>query len=92
MTKWPGSEEPNETAFNLAHHTELSFFLEISNIPNGAKRFADAMSFFQAGAGMQTALIVDNYNWSDYASGTIVNVGGSHGAVAIELGKRFPSV
>ncbi|OCL08126.1 S-adenosyl-L-methionine-dependent methyltransferase [Glonium stellatum] len=92
MAKWPGSEEPNETAFNIAHNSQLPFFAEISKDPANAKRFADSMSFFQASPGMQTALVIDNYNWAAYETGTIVDVGGSQGAVAIELAKRFPNI
>ena len=92
ITKWPGSEEPNETAFNLAWNTTLPFFPEISKRPEAAKRFADAMSFFQAGPGMETAITIGNFDWTKYASGKIVDVGGSHGAIALELASRFPSM
>jgi hypothetical protein len=86
LEKWPGSEEPNQTAWNLAHHTDDSFFASLGKNEAAAKRFADSMSFFQAGPGMQTNLIVDNYEWGNYKS--IVDVGGSHGAIALELTKR----
>lgn len=92
MEKWPGSEEPHQTAYNIAHHTDLSFFENIASDTTGtrAKRFAESMSFFQASPGMQTSLVVDNYNWGDYK--TMVDIGGSHGAVPLELTKRFPDM
>lgn len=90
MEKWPGSEEPNQTAWNLAHHADDSFFASLGKNEAAAKRFADAMSFFQAGPGMQTNLIVDHYDWGRYKS--VVDVGGSHGAIALELAKRFPDM
>jgi hypothetical protein len=92
MEKWPGSEEPNETAYNLSHHTELPFFADISQDKTGMrpKRFADSMSFFQANPTMRTDLIVDNYNWGEYK--TVVDVGGSQGDLARVLVQRFPDI
>ena len=63
LEKWPGSEEPNQAAWNLAHHTSDSFFASLAKNEASAKRFADSMSFSQAGPGMQTNLLVDNYSW-----------------------------
>jgi hypothetical protein len=92
MEKWPGSEEPNETAYNLSHHTELPFFADLSQDKTGMrpKRFADSMSFFQANPTMRTDLIVDNYNWGEHK--TVVDVGGSHGDLARVLVQRFPDI
>jgi hypothetical protein len=92
MQKWPGSEEPNQTAYSLAKNTDLSFFEHLASDVTGehAKAFADSMSFFQGAPGMQTSFITDNYNWGDYA--TIVDVGGSHGDVAIALAAKYPDI
>ncbi|PVH96576.1 S-adenosyl-L-methionine-dependent methyltransferase [Periconia macrospinosa] len=90
VEKWPGSEEPTETAWNLAHHTSENFFVSLGKDEAKAKRFADSMSFFQSAPDMQTSLVIDNYDWSKYK--TIVDVGGSHGLVALELVKRFPEI
>jgi predicted O-methyltransferase YrrM len=92
MEKFPGSEEPGQSAYSLSRKTDLSFFEDLGTDATGAKakRFADAMSFFQAGPAMQTSLIVDNYDWKSYK--TIVDVGGSHGAVMIELAKQNPEM
>jgi hypothetical protein len=46
MEKWPGSEEPHQTAWNLAHHAEAGFFATLDSDEAKAKRFADSMSFF----------------------------------------------
>lgn len=90
IEKWPGSEEPDQTAWNIAHHTSDNFFASLGKDEEKAKRFADAMSFFQASPGLQTSLLVDNYDWSRYK--TLVDVGGSHGAIPLDLVKRFPSL
>jgi trans-aconitate methyltransferase len=90
MEKWPGSQEPNETGFNLLRQTNLPFFAELIKNPAEMKAFADAMSFFQAGPGMEISLILDHYDWSTHQ--LVVDVGGSHGKFAVELAKRFPSI
>ncbi|KAF2864873.1 O-methyltransferase-domain-containing protein [Massariosphaeria phaeospora] len=92
MQRWPGSEEPSQTAYNLAQHTPRSFFADIAHDASGARaaRFADSMSFFQASPALRTQLLVDNYDWS--ACGVVVDVGGSHGVVAAELVRRYPKL
>jgi hypothetical protein len=44
MRKWPGSQELTETAYNLAHGTELSFFEDIAQDKSRARKFANAMT------------------------------------------------
>ena len=39
---------------------------------------------------METALVIDNYDWSKCKK--MVNIGGSYGAVAVELTRRFPDI
>lgn len=92
MAHHPGSQEPQESAYSLSRKTKLSFFEDLGTDQTGAKakRFADAMSFFQASPAMHTALLVDNYDWK--AHRMVVDVGGSHGAVMLEVAKRHPDV
>jgi hypothetical protein len=92
MERWPGSEEPNQTAYNLARNTDVSFFDYLAKDETGkrAKLFADSMTFFQSSPGLQTHHIVDQYNWGAYKS--VVDVGGSLGAVSVELAKQFPDI
>ncbi|KAF1959528.1 S-adenosyl-L-methionine-dependent methyltransferase [Byssothecium circinans] len=89
-TEWTGSEKSNQTAWNLAHHTKEGFLASPGGDEAKAKRFADSMSFVQASPGMQTSLVINNYDWSKYK--TVVDVGGSHGVIALELVKRFPTI
>jgi hypothetical protein len=90
MQKWPGSDELDETAWSLAQNVKEGFFEHLGKNERKAKSFADAMSFFQASPGMQGSLVVENYDWSKYKS--VVDVGGSHGAIPFELVRRFPNI
>lgn len=92
MERWPGSEEPNETAFNLLKGTEDTFFAALSKDVMKSKRFADCMALMQASPGMHTVYTIDHYDWQAHGAGLVVDVGGSHGLVAYELARRFPSM
>lgn len=92
MEQWLGSEEPNQTAYNLARHTDVSLFEDVAKDTTGkrVKLFAESMTFFQSSPGMETHQIVDSYNWGEHKS--VVDVGGSLGTVDVELVKRFPNI
>ena len=93
MTAWPGSEEPTETGFNLANDTTVPFFEEIKKQPLRAQRFADAMTFFHAGPGLETTHVVNGYAWAALQEdAVVVDVGGSHGSVSREIVKNFPQI
>lgn len=36
--------------------------------------------------------MVDSFDWDTVKDGTVVDVGGSHGSISIELARRFPSL
>ncbi|KAF7916247.1 uncharacterized protein EAE98_010832 [Botrytis deweyae] len=44
MEKWPGTEEPTHTGFNLAKNTSDPFYVEIQKSPRRAREFADDTS------------------------------------------------
>ena len=98
IAKWPGSEEPSQAGYNLANNTGDPMYIDINKNPIRAKRFADAMSLFYSRPGLEISHIVNNYDWVNTGNGTggkttvIVDVGGSHGTVSIELAKKFSSV
>ncbi|RYP62665.1 hypothetical protein DL770_009552 [Monosporascus sp. CRB-9-2] len=86
MEKWPNSEENNETGFSLANNSSKSMYEILSEDPVRRERFGLYIS--QEKTGDQG--ILDGYNWADKA--TMVDVGGSHGSVAISIAKRFPQI
>lgn len=93
MQKWPSSQEPNETGFNIAHHTDQPMLNLLANDPARAQRFAEAMSLFNASDGMEPEHLRDNYDWAALGEGaTLVDIGGSHGDVAVSLARRFPNL
>lgn len=69
-----------------------SAYEEFSKYPERVIRFKDAMKYFQTAPGFEVAQVLDSFDWDAVKNGTVVDVGGSHGAVSIELARRFPSL
>lgn len=97
IAKWPRSEEPNQSGFNLARDTSDPLYVEIGKDHHSAKRFADAMTFFHSRPGLGVSHLLDNYEWGkigNEANGKaiVVDVGGSHGYVSMEIAERFSSI
>ncbi|KUJ07238.1 S-adenosyl-L-methionine-dependent methyltransferase [Mollisia scopiformis] len=88
--KWPGSQEPNQTGFNIAHNTDEPTYKAISADPRRAQQFADAMTLFQHSPGMEPSYFVNNYDWSGVSK--VVDIGGSHGIVMQELASKVPTI
>ncbi|KAH9889151.1 S-adenosyl-L-methionine-dependent methyltransferase [Xylariomycetidae sp. FL2044] len=84
MEKWPNSEENNETGFTLANNSTKSMYEILAEDPERAERFAKYFSQPDVTADA----IVNNFPWADKES--MVDVGGSHGSVAISIAKRHP--
>ena len=89
MEKWPGSEEPNHTGFNITNQTDLVWFDEIGKYPTRAKRTADAMTFMQSGPGKNIQHLVEHYEWGSAAQGLLVDIGGSQGMSAVSIARRL---
>ena len=92
MTIWLDSEELMQTGFDIANDTTEPFFEEIKETPRRAERFADAMTFFHAGPGLEMAHVVNSYDWGALEDAVVVDVGGSHGSVAREIVRSFPRI
>ncbi|KAI0151771.1 S-adenosyl-L-methionine-dependent methyltransferase [Xylariaceae sp. FL1272] len=86
MEKWPNSEENNETGFALANNSETGMFDFFAAHPDRAASFG---KLFQ-GPDSSTEEVVNEYPWADKK--TMVDVGGSHGSVAIAIAERFPNM
>ncbi|KAJ4298318.1 hypothetical protein N0V90_006218 [Kalmusia sp. IMI 367209] len=90
IERWPKSEENWETAFSLAHNTNSSMWEYFRANPEKGSRFAKAMSYSSGKKDHDTDLLLANVAWPD--DGVVVDVGGSHGSVALSIARRFPKV
>lgn len=107
MEQWPNSEECNETVssfcfesswrspsqslfqgFTVANHTTKSMYDFFADHPDRGERFARYFSKPEPVAAADE--ILDNYDWAKKRK--MVDVGGSHGAVAIGIARRFQGI
>lgn len=88
--KWPGSEEPNQSGYSLAHNTNENPFDVIRRDPPRQQRFIDAMSYSHLHGSYSIDHLLNGYDFS--GARTIVDVGGSHGQVAIALAHKYPEI
>ncbi|KAI1378983.1 S-adenosyl-L-methionine-dependent methyltransferase [Hypoxylon crocopeplum] len=86
MEKWPNSEENNETGFALANNSNKSTYDIFAENTDRAERFG--MYFSKSDQSVDG--ILDNYAWAN--TETMVDVGGSHGSVAISIAEQFPNI
>lgn len=91
MKKWPGSQEPTQTAYNIANRTDLSFFEDLAAHEGKAKGFAGSMAFIQSGPELKTDFVL-GYDWSQHANGTVVDIGGSTGEIAFKIAEHHPNI
>ncbi|CAO2648170.1 Nn.00g090920.m01.CDS01 [Neocucurbitaria sp. VM-36] len=92
LVKWPQAAEPNQTGFSLANDTDQPFYTVIAQDPDRARRFGGAMSFFTTGEGYSLRHLTDGYPWHFIPSGTVVDLGGSHGDAAFALARKYPTL
>lgn len=90
---YPEATSLTQTGFNFAHDTvdKEPMFATFGKDPARAKRMGGAMASLTGGEGYEVRHFVDNYDLSDVDAngGTFVDIGGSHGFVCVDLGKKW---
>lgn len=90
MAEWPDSGEPTETGFALAHGG-WAIWPYLSENQDRLQRFADMMRLFSRRPGLEPHHVVHGYPWGELPVGaTVVDVGGSHGAISCAIAREFP--
>lgn len=70
----------------------MPFYAVLDSDPARARRFGDAMSFLATGDGFSLRHLTDGYPWQSVASGTVIDMGGSHGDAAFALARKHPDL
>jgi hypothetical protein len=74
MDRWPGSQEPTETGFQVANNTTDSFFEHFAKNQDRLKRYGTAMAANAASEGYKVRHVVDGYPWDTLGQATVVDV------------------
>jgi hypothetical protein len=77
-------------AFSLAHDANSSMWDYFWANPEKGNRFAKVMTNSSGTKDHDTDLLLVNVAWPD--DGVVVDLGGSHGSIAIRIARRFPIV
>lgn len=89
----PEATSLTRTGFNYAWGTvdKEPMFATFGKDPPRGKRFAEAMASLTGGEGYEVRYLVDSYDFSEINNnkGTLVDVGGSHGFVCVDLAKKW---
>jgi hypothetical protein len=92
IVKWPGSEEPNQAGFNLAHNTELPMFDFIKGDSVRAQQMAAAMALMHSDPGYNIKYTLDNFPWGAAAQGVLVDIGGGTGTITAQIARYHPKM
>lgn len=92
VEKYPASQETNETAWNLAHGTDLSVFQYFEKHPSRMERFMGAMRMLSEREGFDVKYLVEGYSWKALGKGLVVDVGGSFGHCSYAIAATAPDL
>ncbi|RCI14046.1 hypothetical protein L249_8036 [Ophiocordyceps polyrhachis-furcata BCC 54312] len=91
--RWGDSEACNHSAQNIAFDTDLPFFQVVSSRKDGPDEFARYMTAIQQSTGLCLQQLVTGLDWLGLLGegAHMVDVGGSTGALCVELAEAYPS-
>ncbi|KAL9082681.1 MAG: hypothetical protein Q9165_008822 [Trypethelium subeluteriae] len=87
LSKWGFARGPEESGFCLAHNSSLGFWDFMKEHPERGNRWANAMSAYATTVPIDGLL--KSIDWAALGEGPVVDIGGGHGPVSIELAKNF---
>lgn len=93
LKAYPEATSLTQTGFNFAFDTvgQEPMFVTFGKDPARARRFGGAMVSLTGGEGFEVRYLVDSYDFADVDArgGTLVDIGGSHGFVAVDLARKW---
>lgn len=91
--KWPDSTKGNETAYNVAMNTDLSFFDHLKANPDLSVEFGKYMkSQSTVHAGASVDHLLKGLDWAALGEAKVVDVGGNSGSASLALAEGFPNL
>ncbi|KAF4628136.1 hypothetical protein G7Y89_g10015 [Cudoniella acicularis] len=91
--KWPSPMNGNETAYNVAMNTHLSFFEHLkadSDLSSEFGNYMKSQSTVHTGASVDHLL--EGLDWDALGDAKVVDVGGNSGSASLALAKTFPNL
>jgi hypothetical protein len=92
IERWPDSEEPNETGYNLATNQYETYFDSMKKDSRRSKLFVNVMNYTHAGGKFERAGLIAQYDWACMSEGLVVELGGSQGTMCFDLARQYPKI
>ena len=94
LEKWQGSDDPEHSAWNFHHGTDIGFYQSVMQHPERVRRMGGAMTYWSCGAPEAARSTALQYPWSEVAGGkgTLVDVGGGSGHISIAVAEQHPGI
>ncbi|GKT47440.1 O-methyltransferase aurJ [Colletotrichum spaethianum] len=91
--RWGETDAKNQTAFNVAQNTTDPFFDHIRKNAELTSVFSGYMRNVTASRPWSLSHAVECFDWASLPEGAkVVDVGGSHGQLAVQLAAKFPHI
>ncbi|KAJ4266108.1 fusarubin cluster-methyltransferase [Fusarium torreyae] len=91
--KWGDTSATNETAYNIVHNTDLSFFQHLkthSDLNEGFQAYMKSRAVSHTGSNVEH--LIDAFDWKSLGQARVVDIGGSSGSTSIMLATAFPGL
>ena len=70
----------------------MSIFEKMAKYPNRKVRYGSSMTWVDTAPGLEPTQVVNGFPWETLGSGTVVDIGESHGGISVALAQSFPSL
>jgi hypothetical protein len=90
LRKYPDSEEPSQTGFNIAFGTADPLFNFLVKNPDRFDRFNRGMAGLSKHGGRSLQTVLDIYPWDTLGNAVCVDLGGGNGHVSVALAQQYP--
>ncbi|KAM0563080.1 hypothetical protein ACHAPJ_001926 [Fusarium lateritium] len=91
--KWSDTSATNETAYNIVHNTDMSFFQHLKTRPDlneGFQAYMKSRAVSHTGSNVEH--LIDAFDWKSLGQARVVDIGGSSGSTSIMLATAFPGL
>jgi hypothetical protein len=92
IEKWPSSQEPNHTGYNIAFNTELPLYRYLSQYPERIRRVSALMAQVMKSGFRDAKRIAELYPWESLGHGTVIDMGGGSGHNSVALARAHPDL
>ncbi|KAK7746293.1 hypothetical protein SLS53_002252 [Cytospora paraplurivora] len=92
IEKWPGSDEPTHTGWQLAYGTDKLMYEMIKEDKGVQKRFSAHLEQIAKQDPRTGEKVAAMFPWDRFPGATVVDVGGGNGQYSVALAKAFPDL